>query len=124
VQGSLGNETIRESLNLTSWEAASQLIAEWTRVGKIRPLGSDDKPIADAVRAFIDDGRTRGLQPATLGKHTLLLERRLVVWCAANGYAYLPSLSLDAMTQFRTTWPGDANKRTYVRRALMYASSR
>ncbi len=76
--GSLGNETIRESLNLTSWEAASQLIAEWTRAGKISFIGSDEKPIADAVKAFIDDGRTRGLQAATLGKYNILLERRLV----------------------------------------------
>ncbi len=108
VQGSLGNETIRESLNLTSWEAAGQLIAEWTRAGKIRPIGSDEKPITDAVRAFIDDGRTRGLQPATLGKYTIMLERRLVAWCTTNGYAYLPSLTLDAMTRFRATWPGAA----------------
>ncbi len=69
VQGSLGNETIRESLNLNSWEAASQLIADWTLAGKIRPIGSDEKLIADGVRAFIDDRRTRGLQPATLAVH-------------------------------------------------------
>ena len=35
VEGSLGGESIRKALDLTSWEAAENLIHEWNTVGRI-----------------------------------------------------------------------------------------
>jgi hypothetical protein len=41
VQGSLRGEKIRKALDLTSWEAASDLIAQWNGAGEIGVMRPD-----------------------------------------------------------------------------------
>ncbi len=36
VQGTLRGETIREALDLTSWEAATNVVREWETKGRLR----------------------------------------------------------------------------------------
>ena len=105
VEGSLGGETVRKALDQTSWEAASELIASWTASGKVGVVRADIPSITDAVSKFFDDAAARQLQPATTSKQKNLLEKRLVPWCAQKGYRHLQQLDVDALRQFRTTWP-------------------
>ena len=68
-RGSLGGEYVRKSLDLTSWEAASDVITGWTASGTIGVVRAEIPSIADAVKKFFEDA-ARQLKPATIGKHT------------------------------------------------------
>lgn len=100
----MGGEWVKKSLNLTSWEAASELITAWTASGAIGVQRADVPGIVGAVEKFFEDARARGLADATLGKLTVLLKKRLLPWCERKGYRRLPQLTVDALTQFRATW--------------------
>jgi len=107
VRGTLGGADVnRMSMDQTSWDAASKLVNEWTVAGSFGArMDAGQKTVQDAVSAFTDDATARGLTAATLKKYRFLT-RRLVPWCTDNGYAYLPALTLDALTSFRGTWIG------------------
>lgn len=105
VEGSLGGETVRQSLDQTSWEAASDLIAAWTASGKIGIVHAEIPTIAGAVEKFFADATARQLQPATISKLKNLLEKRLLPWCEHKGFRQLKQLDVDALLQFRATWP-------------------
>jgi integrase len=105
VEGTLGGESIRKSLDQTSWEAASDLIAAWTASGTIGVIRADVPSIRDAVKKFLEDAEARQLQPVTIKKQKHLLEKRLQPWCEHKGYRLLKQLDVDALRQFRTTWP-------------------
>jgi integrase len=104
VEGSLGGQPIRKALDQTSWEAASDLIAAWTATGKIGVVRVEVPSIRDAVQKFVEDAKARQLQPATLGKHTNLLEKRLLPWCQHKGLTQLAQLTIDVLREFRATW--------------------
>lgn len=108
VEGSLGGESIRQATDQTSWEAASELIAAWTASGKIGVVRVDIPSISDAVAKFFEDAQARQLQPATINKHKNLLEKRLLPWCEHKGFRHLKQLDVDALREFRTTWPDGA----------------
>lgn len=59
VEGSLGGETIRRSLDLTSWEAAENLIHEWNRAGKIGGDRVEPVSVKDAVELYLADVQAR-----------------------------------------------------------------
>jgi integrase len=105
VEGSLGGESVRKALDQTSWEAASELIASWTASGKIGVVRADIPSISEAVEKFFADATARQLQPATISKQKNLLEKRLLPWCEHKGFRHLQQLDVDALRQFRTTWP-------------------
>lgn len=107
VYGTLGGEKkIRKALDLTSWEAASDLVRGWEASGQIGVLKTEVPDVKDAVDKFLHDlehGQQR--KSATLQKHKNLLEKRLLPWCAAKGYRLLKQLGVDAVREFRATWP-------------------
>jgi hypothetical protein len=61
--------------------------------------------VTEAVTKFFDDATARRLQPPTIKKLNNLLEKRLIRWCEHRGYRLLKQLNVDALRQFRTTWP-------------------
>lgn len=105
VEGSLGGETIRKAMDQTSWDAATELVRGWTATGQIGVVRAEVPSIKDAVQKYFDDAQARQLQPATISKQKNLLEKRLLVWCDNKGYRHLKQLDVDALRQFRTTWP-------------------
>ncbi len=105
VEGSLRGEKIRKALDLTSWEAASDLITGWNASGVIGVIKPEVPTVVEAVAKFFDDAKARRLQPDTIKKLKNLLEKRLLAWCAHRGYRLLKQLHVDALRQFRTTWP-------------------
>ena len=105
VAGTLGRESIRRALDLTSWDAASALVNGWTASGKIGVVRVEAPSIDGAVEKFFADVDARQLQPATIKKQTVLLKGRLLPWCTKKGYRDLRQLTVDALREFRTTWP-------------------
>ena len=106
VQGSLGHEHVRRSLDLRSWEAASELVRGWDAAGKVGAAVVERPTIAGAVEKYLHDlehGQHR--KGATVQKHRNLLEKRLVRWCAARHYTDLRKLDVAAMREFRSSWP-------------------
>src|ERR1044072_8718134 len=55
VEGSLGGETIRKALDLTSWEAAASLIHEWNSTGRIGGRIAKNRDVSDAVALYLAD---------------------------------------------------------------------
>ena len=105
VDGSLSGEPIRKSLDLTSWEAASDLVAKWNASGQVGVVRAEIPLLTDAVTKFFEDASARGLKPPTVQKLRILLEKRLLPWCADRGFRHLRQLDVDALRQFRATWP-------------------
>jgi hypothetical protein len=66
VEGSLGGESVRKALDLTSWQAASSLIHDWNSTGKIGGAVRKLMPVREAVEVFIADGKSRHLADETL----------------------------------------------------------
>jgi hypothetical protein len=60
VDGSLGGQKIRKSLDLTNWEAAQNQVREWEVKGEIRVnrLGEGELPtVGRALDLFMEDSR-------------------------------------------------------------------
>ncbi len=49
VEGTLGRESIRRALDLTSWDAASELVNGWTASGKIGVVRFEAPSISGAI---------------------------------------------------------------------------
>lgn len=105
VEGTLAGEYVNKSLDLTSWTAASDLIAKWNEAGEIGAARLEVPSISEAVTRYFEDCAARRLSPATIQKLKILLEKRLLTWCAAKGCTQLRRVDLDALRQFRATWP-------------------
>lgn len=105
VEGSLRGEKIRRALDLSSWEAASDLLAEWNASGQIGVIRVDVPTVDEAVQKFFEDVAARGLKPPTVNKLKNLLEKRLQPWCRARGFRLLKQLDVNAIRQFRASWP-------------------
>jgi integrase len=106
VQGSLGRAYVRRSLDLRSWEAASELVLGWDAAGKIGAVTVEVPTISKAVEDFLHDlehGQQR--KAPTISKHKNLLDKRLIPWCASRRYSDLRQLDVAAMREFRASWP-------------------
>jgi integrase/recombinase XerD len=92
------------SLDLTSWEAASDLIHGWEAAGEIDPVRVIPTTVPEAVDAYIADGRARRLADTTISKHREILERRFLEFCKTHGIEHVGELSTQALRQFRGSW--------------------
>lgn len=108
VQGSLGREYLRESLNLTSWQAAQDLIRGWEASGEVGVVRTEIPGITDAVERFFEDMKARGLSDVTIAKQDVLLRKQFLPWCRTKGFHALKQISVDDITQFRATWTDSA----------------
>src|SRR6202140_5078871 len=104
VQGSLGGEYLRRSLDLVSWEAAQDRVRGWEASGEVGVIKADIPDVADAVERFFDDAKSRGLADATIGKQNVLLRKQFLPWCKTRGFHALKQIGVNEVTEFRTTW--------------------
>jgi integrase/recombinase XerD len=102
VQGTLSGETVRRSLDLTSWEAATDLVHCWSASGKIGAEGVME--VETAVRKFLADAEARHLREGTLKLLRALLEKQLLAFCRDRGFRFLRNLNVDTVREFRNTW--------------------
>lgn len=108
VQGSLRGEYTRKSLDLRSWEAASDLVRGWEASGEVGVVKPEVPTVKEAVTKFIEDAKARKLTAETVRKYENLLERRFLVWCEGEGYRLLKQVNVDVVREFRSTWDDSA----------------
>jgi len=87
-----------------SWEAAQDRVRSWEASGEVGVVKTDIPNISAAVERFFDDAKTRGLAEATIGKQNVLLRKQFLPWCKTRGFHSLKQISVDEITQFRSTW--------------------
>ena len=104
VQGSLGREYVRRSLDLRSWEAASELVHGWEASGEIGVVRPAIPTVLEAVAKFIIYQQSRDLSGETMRKYETLLNGRFLPWCESKGYRLFRQLTVDALREFQTTW--------------------
>src|SRR6185295_8148324 len=95
VQGSLGSEYLRRSLDLTSWQAAQELVRDWEASGEVGVKRLEIPTIADAVERFFEDMNARGLSDATISKQNVLLRKQFLPWCRNLGFHALRQIHVD-----------------------------
>jgi integrase/recombinase XerD len=104
VEGSLRGEKIKKGLDLTSWEAASDLVAKWSAAGEIGVAKDDPPTVKAAIAQFLQDAEAQHLHWETVRKYRNLLDRRFLLWCESNGYRLLRHIDVTQIRTFRTTW--------------------
>jgi integrase/recombinase XerD len=108
VEGSLGGEAIRRALDLTTWGAASNVIAQWSAAGAVGVVREEPAQIEEAVTKYLDDARARHLAEATLTKLTTIFEKQFLAWTKDIGLRYLKELTPERLTVWRSTWRDNA----------------
>ena len=101
VQGSLRGEYVRRSLNLNSWEAASDLVRSWEASGHIGVVRAEIPTVREAVEKYLADGRGRNLSAESVKKLQDAVERLFLGFCTKNGYRLLKQLEVDVIRGFR-----------------------
>ena len=101
VQGSLRGEYIRRALNLSSWEAASDLVRAWEASGQIGVARAEIPTVSEAVAKYLADGQGRNLNAESVKKMRDAVERLFLGFCAKNGYRLLKQLEVDVIRGFR-----------------------
>jgi hypothetical protein len=96
VQGTLRGKSIRRALDVTSREAAANLIAAWNTAGEISVIDDEPPRIEAAVARYLDDARARHLSDATIAKLTTIFEKQFLVWADDAGLRYLKEPLLGA----------------------------
>lgn len=108
VEGSLGGETVRRGLDLSSWGAASDLIAQWNAAGRIGARNAEPPRIDMAITKYLDDARARHLAEATVSKLTTIFQKQLLAWTKDQGLRYLKELTPERLSDWRSTWKDNA----------------
>jgi len=104
VEGSLGGETIRKALDLTSWEAAQELIHEWNHTGRIGGRIAKSTTFENAISLYLADAVARNLTLRSVARYRAFLERSLLKWCKAQKIATPRDLTFVKVAEYRTTW--------------------
>ena len=94
VQGSLGGEWIKRSLNTRSWTAAAATVHGWEASGQIGVVKLDTPTVEQAVDAYFEDATARHLAETTIRKRRELLEGKLLTFCRAQGLSLLKQLDV------------------------------
>lgn len=102
VQGTLGGESIRKSIDLTSWDAAEKLIRDWKEAGAIGAEGKRAVSIHAAVEKYLRDAGMR-LQPSTVDLYRRGL-KHLLAWSDGEGLVNVPELDIEKLRKYRETW--------------------
>jgi integrase/recombinase XerC len=102
VQGTLGGETIRRSLDLTSWEAAEGVVRAWKEAGRIGAEGRRSFPVREATEQYLRDSEAR-LKPSTVDLYRRGL-KHLISWCARENLTELADLRIEKLREYRESW--------------------
>jgi integrase/recombinase XerD len=104
VQGTLGEERVRKGLDLTSWDAAEDLILEWKKAGRVGAEGRKRKTVKEAVELFLKDAEARYLREGTLILYRQNLLKTLVPWAEAEGVSEIRRMDVEKVRRFRESW--------------------
>ena len=101
VQGTIGGVKVRRSMDLVSWQAATERVREWETQGSLETI--IPIPIAEAVRQFLEECQSRHLSEDTIAKSRVLLEKQLLAWSRAYGITLLLQLDIRLLRLFRSS---------------------
>lgn len=101
IQGRVRGQEVRQSLKETNWEEGEKAV-EKLKSG----TSEEQEPMAIDVACdkFIADAEVRGLRGPVVDRYRLLL-RRLKDFARDKGFRFLQELTVDALRDFRVTWP-------------------
>lgn len=102
VEGSLRGEKIRKALDLTSWEAASDLIRSWEVAGEIGIAKSNLPEVQEAISKYIAEAQEQNLNPESIKKMRDAVERLFGGYCTRKGYRQLRQLGIEELRAYRT----------------------
>jgi len=124
IQGSLGGQWVKRSLNTRDWAAAAAVVHGWEASGQIGVVKLDIPTIDQAIDAYFDDATARHLAETTLRKRRELLEGKLLPFCKTKGISLLNQLTVTTLRTFRNGWPYSAlsavKRLEYLRSFLRY----
>lgn len=124
VQGSLGGEWVKRSLNTRDWSAAAAIVHGWEASGQIGIVKTETPAIDRALELYFQDAAARHLAETTVRKRRELLEGKLLAFCNGKGISLLKQLDVPTLRSFRAGWrysPLSAVKRLeYLRGFLRF----
>jgi integrase/recombinase XerD len=97
AEGTVEGRYLRKSLKARSWARGQQLVRDMEEGGKARVT------VKYAIKAFLDDARTRGLVDSSVRKYERLLTK-LQTFADENSKRNLSDLDVDALRRFRESW--------------------
>ena len=127
VDGFLGTQDIRKSLETADWQKAQQTIREWEATASEPKAPQEPTTIKAAGDAFITDAEGQKLAESTISKYRLLF-KQLGVFSQNRGLRYLVELDLQTLGEFRSGWKdgarSSAKKLERLRAFLRFAQDR
>jgi integrase/recombinase XerD len=103
VDGFLGAQEIRKSLETADWRKAQEFVREWEAKGGEPEPPQEPTSIKAAGDAFVTDAEGQKLAESTISKYRLLL-KQLGEFSQKRGLRYLAELDLQTMGEFRSSW--------------------
>jgi integrase/recombinase XerD len=109
LEGYLGDQYVRESLAIRSWDVAQARVRE-REANALFPEEQKPAPIGikEATEKFFKDAHGRHLAEATISKYDVLLNKQLLPFAEGKGFRFLCELDVESMREFRTTWKDNA----------------
>jgi integrase/recombinase XerD len=104
VQGTLAGEVVRRSMDLTAWEAAQEVVHEWTVTGRIGGKLGSSMSVPEAVERYIADVAARKLAVMSIYRYNAFLKRVLVPWCEKEKIKEVRNLDFATLSKFRASW--------------------
>ncbi len=108
VQGSLGGEWLKRSLNTRDWSAAAAVVHGWEASGQVGVIKADIPTVERAVELYFEDATARHLAETTIRKRRELLKGKLLPFCRGKGISLLKQLDVTTLRSFRNAWPYSA----------------
>jgi integrase len=90
-------------LDLTSWEAATNLVRDWETAGRVGETRKRSVQISEAVDQYLADCTAR-LKPPSVKKYRTLLKNHFLPFCESQKLTYLSQLTVPVMRDFRNSW--------------------
>lgn len=105
MDGFLGDEEIRESLQTRDWQKAQEIVRQWEAEGlrSSEPAHSQPVTIHEASQKFLADAEARKLNEATIYKYRLLF-RQIENFAERRGLRFVEQLDVDTLGMFRAEW--------------------
>jgi len=108
----VSGKRIRKPLGLRDWQRAQERARQWEAEGFVD--AGKIQTVREACDRFTADCNARGLRDSTMKKYRLLF-RQLEEFAASEGMVFISDLDIDAVRDFRATWP---NKNIAARKKL------
>lgn len=105
VQGFLGDQEIRKSLDLRDWQKADKKLREWETAGVPAKETGEPIRIATAERDFLARCEAEKLKKSSVDRYRIIF-RELDRFAAAEGFRFLKQIDAPALNRFRATWKG------------------